>query len=208
MSDLIIIGGGGHAKVVADIATLNGYKIRGFLDDNTDVEKILNYNRLGNVSDCIKYGDCSFVIAIGNNLVRRNIFEKYSNFEYVTLIHPSVCIGSGVEIGEGTVIMPGAVVNACTKIGKCCVINSGAVVEHDCTIGDFTLIAPNSTVCGVTSIGSNCWLGAGCTVNNVLGICDNVTLGSGAVVVSDITTAGTYVGVPAKMLKNKGSEIE
>lgn len=201
MSDLIIIGGGGHAKVVADIAALNGYKVRGFLDDNQDVKKLLDHDRLGNISDCVKFSNCRFVIAIGNNAVRRSIAEKYNTLEYATLIHPSACIGSKVQIGEGTVIMPGAIVNACTILGRCCVINSGAVVEHDCTVGDFTLIAPNSTVCGLTKVGSNCWLGAGSTVNNVLSICDDVTLGSGTVVVRDITEVGTYIGIPAKIMK-------
>lgn len=201
MSDLIIIGGGGHAKVIADIASLNGYKIRGFLDDNAAVEKLLEYKRLGNVCDCLRYADCCFIIAIGNNAIRRSIAEKYSNLDYVTLIHPGAYIGSDVRIGKGTVLLPGAIVNACTLIGNGCVINSGAVVEHDCEIGDFTLVAPNSTICGMTKVGSDCWIGAGSIVNNVLSISDNVTVGSGAVVVKDITEPGTYVGVPAKILK-------
>lgn len=202
MRSLIIFGAGGHAKVVADIALKSGYRIAGFLDDSSDISEVLGYPVLGCVADCVKYADeCDFIIGIGNNSVRRKIFDTYSHLNYATLIHPNACIGINTQIGFGTVIMPGAVINADTKVGKFSVINSCAVVEHDCLIGDFTLLAPNSTVCGCTSIGSNVWLGAGSTVNNVISVCDDVTVGSGGVVVKDIDTPGTYVGVPAKKYK-------
>ncbi len=200
MCDLIIIGGGGHAKVIADIATLGGYKIRGFLDDDIGVEKMLCYGRVGKVDDCTNFTDCSFVIAIGNGKIRRMIAEKYPDLHYVTLIHPSAVIGSEVKIGKGTVVMPGAVINACAEIGDFSIVNTGAVVEHDSVVGDFTMLAPNCTVCGLCKIGSDCFIGAGSAIKNVLNICDNVTIGVGAAVVEDITEAGTYVGVPAKRI--------
>ena len=202
MRDLIIIGGSGHAKVIADIAILNGYNIRGFLDDNENIECFFGCKRLGSICDCVKYEDCCFIVAIGNNKIRRSISEKYNTLNYITLVHPSACIGSDVEIGVGTVVMPSVVINASTKIGDFCIVNSGAIVEHDCCIGDFTHISPKCTVCGVTIIGSNCWLGAGSTIKNVITICDDVTIGLGAVVVKEITKGGTYIGVPAKLIKN------
>lgn len=201
MCDLIIIGGGGHAKVIADIAVFNDYNVRGFLDDNISAEEFFGYRRLGSICDCIKYQECFFVIAIGNNKIRRSIAEKYNTLNYATLIHPTACIGSEVQIGAGTVVMPNTVINASAKVGEFCIVNSGAVIEHECCIGDFTHLSPNCTVCGVSKIGNNCWLGAGSTINNVLSICDDVILGSGAVVIKDITKGGTYVGVPAKITK-------
>ncbi len=200
MCDLIIIGGGGHAKVIADIAIQSGYTIRGFLDDNCEIEAVLGYCRLGSVADCVNFTDCSFIIAIGNGKIRRMIAEKYPQLDYVTLIHSSAVIGSEVKIGKGTVVMPLSVINACAEIGEFSIVNTAAVVEHDSIVGDFTMLAPNCTVCGLTKIGSNCFIGAGSTVRNVLSICDNVTVGLGAAVVKDITEEGTYVGVPAKRI--------
>lgn len=198
MSDLIIIGGGGHAKVIIDIAKQNGCNIVGFLDDDIKVSELLGYKRLGSISDCVNYGsEVSFFIAIGNNKIRKEIFSKYS-LNYATLIHPSAIIGPSVSIGEGTVVMAGVVINASAKIGKQSIVNTACVVEHDVVIGDFTMLAPHSTVCGFTQIGNNCWLGAGATVNNVIKICDAVTVGSGSVVVKDITESGTYLGIPAR----------
>ena len=201
MSDLIIIGGGGHAKSVADLAQKIGFNIIGFLDDNDAVTEMLGFNRLGAINDCEKYADSAkFVIGIGNNVVRRKIFETYK-LEYQTLVHPSSVIGTDVVIENGAVVMAGTVINADTKIGKQAIINTGAVVEHDCIIGEFTMVAPRATVCGFSKIGNNCWLGAGCVVNNVIDICDNTTVGSGGVVVKNIVESGTYVGVPARKIK-------
>lgn len=201
MSDLIIIGASGHAKVLADIAVKTGYKIIGFLDDNENISEVLGYKRLGKTSDCLKYKDtCKFVIGIGNNAVRKKISEEHSELNFVTLIHPTASIGLSVTIGEGTVVMPMAVINSCATIGKHSIINSGAVVEHDCKVGDFCLIAPHTTLCGVVKIGNSVHMGAGSVVNQTLSVCDNVMVGSGSIVIKNITEPGTYVGVPTKKL--------
>ena len=201
MSDLIIIGGGGHAKVLADLAMSTGHNVIGFLDDNEKVAEMLGLKRIGTVADCEKYADkARFVIGIGNNKTRKEIFEKY-DLEYVTLIHPSAIISKTVKVGEGTVVLAGAIINADAKIGKQSIINTGAVVEHDCVIGEFTMVAPRATVCGFTKVGNSCWLGAGSVVNNVIKICDDVVVGSGAAVVKNIEEAGTYIGVPARRSK-------
>lgn len=201
MRNLIIIGGGGHAKVVADIAIQTGYNVLGFLDDNSDVCELLGFSRLGNIADCVNYGkEVVFVIAIGNNKIRKEIFSKY-DLNYVTLIHPTAIIGPQVSVGAGTVVMAGAVINASAKIGVQSIINTACVVEHDVVIGDFTMLAPHSTVCGFTKIGNNCWVGAGATINNVIKICDDCIIGAGATVIRSIEKAGTYVGTPATKVR-------
>ena len=201
MCKLIIFGASGHAEVIADIAIKNGFEIEGFLDDNEKISEVIGIKRIGKVCDCLNYKDnYCFAIGIGNNAVRKKIFESYPELNYVTLIHPTASIGLNVNIKKGTVVMPMAVINACATVGEFCVINSGAVVEHDCKIGDFTLIAPNATVCGVVNIGNEVYMGAGSTVNQVINICDNVTIGSGSVITKDITESGTYVGVPVRKI--------
>lgn len=201
MSNLIIIGGGGHAKVVADIALLNGYKILGFLDDNPDITKLLDFDRLGRIDDAHLFADkAEFMLAIGNNSIRKNIAEKFS-LNFATLIHPTAIIGSQVKIGKGTVVMASAVINSSAKIGEHCIINSASIIEHDCTIGDFTHISPNATLCGTTRIGDTCHIGAGATVINNKCICDNTIIGAGAVIIEDIEATGTYIGFPARKIK-------
>ncbi len=198
MRKLVIFGAGGHAKVVADIAMKNGFEIEGFLDDNDSVSSVIGYPVLGKIDDCVKFKDsCAFAIGIGNNAVRKKIFEKYSDYEYPVLVHPTASVGIETKIGRGTVVMPFAVLNACAEVGEFSILNSASVVEHDCRVGDFCLIAPNATMCGMSEIGDTVWLGAGCALNPTVKICDGVTVGSGAVVTKNITEAGTYIGIPA-----------
>lgn len=198
MSKLVIFGAGGHAKVVADIALKNGFEIEGFLDDNCAGTTVIGYPVLGKIDDCVKFKDtCVFAMGIGNNAVRKMIFDKYSDFEYPVLVHPTASIGIEAKIGRGTVAMPYVVVNACAEVGEFSILNTASVVEHDCKVGDFCLVAPNVTLCGMSEIGSFVWMGAGSVVNQTVKICDNVTVGSGAVVTKAITQSGTYVGVPA-----------
>lgn len=151
MAELIIIGMGGHSKVVTDIAMLNGYKILGYLDDNEPVGEGRNLylGRVETLQRWVRDG-VSFVIAIGNNLVRKAIVEKYEglNLDYVKLVHPAAIIGSKVEIRRGTVVMPGAIINADARIGRHVIVNTAAVVDHDCVVGDFAHIAQGAVLAG------------------------------------------------------------
>lgn len=201
MDNLIIIGAGGHAKVIADIACANGYTVLGFVDDNPNILNLLQFKKLGSVQDLPKFANTAkFVIGIGSNTVREKIAKTY-NLNFVTLVHPTAVVGSNVTIQDGTVVMPHAVINADAKIGSHCIINSSAVVEHDCDIGDFSHVAPNATLCGTVKVGEMCHIGAGATVINNLTICKNCIIGAGAVVVKDIDKSNTYIGIPAKEIK-------
>lgn len=197
--NVIIIGAGGHGKVIAGIVKKSGDNVVGFLDDNENVKSVLGICVLGNVCDCIKYKDKYFIIAIGNNEKRKKIAESY-DLKYYTAIHPAACIAEDAQIGEGTCVMAYAVVNASTKVGKQCIINTGSVIEHDCVLGDYVHISPNSTVMGTVSIGSSTHIGGGAAVINNIKICPDCIIGSGAVVVKNIEEAGTYIGIPAKKI--------
>ncbi len=199
---VIIIGAGGHSKVVADIVRKSGDFVEGFLDDahNTPVD-FYGSKILGKTEKYLEYvDDCYFIIAIGNNSVREKI-SKRLNCKWYTGIHPTAVVSQSAVIGEGTVIMPNAVINADANIGKHTIINTGSIVEHDCTVGNYTHVAPKSVVCGASNIGNSMWLGTGGTVINLVDVCDNVMLGAGAVVVRNIDETGTYVGVPCKKIK-------
>jgi len=197
---LVIIGAGGHAKVILDIALKCGFDILGFLDDNA-TEEILGYSVLGKVSDCVKLDkDVWFVVAIGNNQIREKITEAY-NLKYATLIHPSAQIGIDVKIGSGTVVMANAVVNPSANIGKGCIINSGSIVEHDCEMGDYSHISPAAVLCGTVKVGKKVHIGGAAVVKNNIKICSDVTVGIGAAVTKDITQKGIYIGVPARKMK-------
>lgn len=198
---IIIIGAGGHAKVIADIVLKSGDTLLGFLDDAAVGTVTGEYKVLGTVADCVRFADkARFIIGIGNNAIRRKIAEQYA-LDWHLAIHPSAQLALGVMLGEGTVVMANAVINSDTVIGKHCIINSAAVVEHDNVVGDYVHVSPHATLCGVVTVGDNTQIGAGATVKHVTTVCADCVIGAGAAVVEDIDQAGTYVGVPAKRVQ-------
>lgn len=203
---VVIIGAGGHAKVIADIIIKSGDEVVGFLDDNylKNTKIISELKTVGKISDCVEMqkndDKLYFIIAIGNNNIRRNIAEKY-DLNYYTAIHPDAVIGLEVQIDKGTVIMANACINSNAIIGKHCIINTGAVIEHDNIIEDAVHISPNATLCGTVKVGANTHIGAGSVVKNNTNITHDCTIGAGAVVVKDIEESGIYVGVPACKFK-------
>jgi len=132
---VIIIGAGGHGRVIADIVRASGDELIGFLDDDISKET------MGKLSDWSLFSKYSFIIGIGNNQTRLTISKQMANADWYTAIHPSAVISASAWIEEGTVIMPNSVVNAGAKIGKHCIINTGAIVEHDNTIQDFAHVS-------------------------------------------------------------------
>ncbi len=204
MKKLIIVGAGGHGRVVADIAVaLNRYNEITFLDDNCD-KNVEPFNVSGRVEEFVGFVDeCDFVVSIGSNEARKNVTELLEKHkaQLVSLVHPSAVIGGNVKIGKGTVIMAGAVVNNGAVIGDGAIINTCASVDHDCVIGDFTHVSVGAHVAGTVEIGKNCFVCAGATVINNIKICDDCIIGAGAAVVRDIEKSGTYLGVPAVIKK-------
>lgn len=205
MKDFVIIGAGGHARVIADMlaknAAVTGESIKiSYLDDNLKTGELINgYPVIGKIEDCVNYPEAYFVIGIGDNAVRKSIAETYA-LNYKTVIHPTAVIADHVDIQEGTVVMANAVINTGTTVGRHCIINTGAVIEHDNNIGDFTHISPNATLCGTVQVGTNCHIGAGSTVINNLKISDDVVVGAGSTVIKDVLESGTYVGNPARKI--------
>ena len=194
---LIIIGASGHGKVIADIAIACGYEIVGFLDDDVSKRESYGYPVLGTLRDIEMYDDCNFIIAIGNNAIRRKISCKYPFLSYVILIHPSAVVSKSAKIGDGTVVMPQAVINAGAVIGRHCIVNTASVIEHDCRIENYTHISPGAVLCGTVSVGENTWVGAGSTVINNVSICSDTVIGAGSTVTKNIEKSGVYIGTPA-----------
>ena len=205
---LIIIGAGGHGKVVCDIARLCGYDDIAFLDDRDNGGFCLGYPVIGKVSDADKYPEAEFFVAIGNAKIRENILNQLekNGLGAATLIHPNAIVASGVKIGSGTAVMAGAVINPETAVGRGCIINTGATVDHDNKLEDFVHVSVGSHLAGEVSVGKYTWIGAGATVSNGITVCGGCMIGAGAVVVKNIDKAGTYMGVPARRKCGSGDE--
>ena len=196
MNRLIIIGAGGHGKVIADAALKNGYTNICYIDDHAKGE-IMGFPIIGTCEDIERLNDenTDFIIGIGNNDVRKKVAETH-DLNWVSIVHPSAQIAFNAEIGKGTVVMANAVVNVGATIGEHCIINTGAIVEHDNMIENYVHISPNVALGGTVRIGELTHIGIGATVINNVDVCSGCTIGAGAVVVKDLKTKGTYIGVP------------
>ena len=200
---LVIIGAGGHGKVVADTALKNGYENIVFFDRNGEIKTCGGFPVLGKNDMTEQYKFWDFFVAIGNADIREKISEflKEKECNIVSLIHPNAIIGRGVKIGKGTAVMAGAVINADAVIGEGCIINTASSADHDCVVGDYSHISVGAHLAGTVFVGKKTWIGAGATVSNNIEICGECMIGAGAVVLKNISEKGTYIGVPAVKMK-------
>lgn len=201
---MILIGYSGHAFVVCGILRSAGKTATAYCDAEEKSNNPFNLTYLGTESseqalDALKAGE--FFIAVGNNMIRRKIFENLAVKDLlpVNAVHASAVIDpSAVVAAEGVMISAGAVINPLAKIGNGAICNTGCIIEHECIIGDFVHIGPGAVLCGNVSVGENSFVGAGAVVRQGISIGKNVMIGAGAVVVSNIPDGLTVKGCPAR----------
>lgn len=196
---LLVIGAGGHAKVVVDcIEEENKYQITTILDDAPPAYFIGQYQvELRELN--YEYQSLNAIIAIGNPIHRKKIANQLKS-NFVMTIHPSAVVSKHAKIGESCQVFATAVINAAATIGKHCIINTGAIIEHDCVLEDFVHVAPNATLGGGVRVGESSHIGMGASILQNITIGKNVTIGAGAVVTKDIPDNCTAVGIPAKQI--------
>lgn len=209
MQKIIIIGGGGHAKVLISIIKKSLlFEIVGYVDFR-DQGKILGLGYLGNDSILGNYfceGIENAAIGIGQVNVTCKRFEavnkiKEIGFKFPVIISKDAIVNEGTFIEEGTQIFDGVVINTGTRIGKFSIINTHSTVEHDCKIGNFCHIATNAVLSGGVEVGEFSMIGSNSVVVQYKKITANCMIGSGCVVTKDITDEGVYVGNPARKIK-------
>lgn len=199
----LIIGAGGHGKVVADALVSAGMPLIGFVDDDPEIigQRILRFPVLGKIDQWLEYDFEGTVIAIGNNYIRRSIQERMEirgRPNWITVTHPKAIVSNTVKIGTGTVILAGAIVNPDSVIGQHTIINTGATVDHDCVIGDFVHIAPGVHLAGGVQIDDNTLIGIGSAIIPGIHVGNDTTVGAGAVITKDVPARVTAKGIPAR----------
>ena len=210
---IIIIGGGGHAKVIVSILKKlkERFEIVGYTD-NEDRGSILGTTYLG--SDDVLGPLCrqkkanNAVLGLGQvkeATTRQRIIAAVSGtgIQFPPIISPTAVINEDVLIGEGTVIMDGVVVNSGSRIGVFSILNTSASVDHDCAIGDYVHIAPGAVVCGGVTIGDFTTIGAGTSIIQYKSVSSHAVIGAGSVVLSDCPEPGTYAGRPARRISKE-----
>lgn len=208
MKALLIIGCGGHGKVVAETAELCGYERIAFLDD---LWPQINFSGIWPVISSIdaidglrrEFDHC--FVAIGDNTVRLDYLRRAEMLDYErpSLVHPKAIFSKYAEMGKGSIVCMGAVAGVFVKVGSGVILNTGCTVDHDCVLEDGVHISPGAHIAGGVQIGKRTWVGVGASIIERISVGKDVTVGAGASVICDIPDRNLYVGVPAQPVKKR-----
>lgn len=201
--ELVIYGAGGHGKVIAEILSVSGRSLLGFIDDSLPLvgATVLDLPVFASGEWMRFHPGGGIALGIGDNHARERaaVRVKGHGCRLLTAIHPAAIIARKVRIADGVAIMPAAVLNPDCQLGEGTIVNSAAVVEHDVVIDPYAHLSPNCTVGGGANIGAFAHIGIGATVLPGKRIGADCVIGAGAVVVDDIPNGQVAYGVPARI---------
>ena len=208
----VILGGGGHAKVVLEALKLKYLRLKCVVVDqdySLHGKKILDVSIVGGDGDLpgwLSKGYSHFAVGvggIGDNTLRRRLFDLAISCGLgpVLVAHPSALVSNWAEIADGAQLMSGCIVNAGASVGGNSIINSGAIIEHDCVIGDHVHVATGARLAGNIWVGTGAHIGIGAVLKQDVRVGEGAIVGAGAAVVEDVPRHVTVVGVPARPIK-------
>jgi len=203
----IVLGDGGHAGVVIDALLLLGQSVAGYTSLAGTGRPILGVECLGDDDEVKNYGVEDVYLAnglgsTGSSDNRASLYQRFAarGFVFPHVVHPTAIVAQSVRIGAGTQVMAGAILQPKCQIGENVIINTRASVDHDCVIETDVHIAPGATVSGGVVIERGAHVGVGSSILQCCRIGSNSIVGAGAVVVRDVLSGITVVGVPAKRI--------
>jgi len=210
MDEILILGGGGHAKVLISVLKKAGWQVIGYLDKH-DYGTVLGVSCLGNDDMLpelrIRHPYCRAAIGVGkidagsdSRLLLLNWLEELG-FELPPIVSPQAVINEDVHLGAGTVVFDGVVVNSGSVAKRACILNSNCTIEHDCHLDDNVHIAPGATLSGAVHLGDHCMVGTGTNIIQGVQVAAGCLIGAGATVVNHLAEPGTYIGNPARKLR-------
>lgn len=198
---IIVLGSGGHAKVLIEALRQSGREIMGLTDPaKTGTTEYFGVKILGDDDMVFNYSPDEVVLANGigampGNNLRRELNDRMEekNFQFTQVIHPSAVLASDVEIDNGAQIMAGVVIQPGVSVGRSCIINTGAVVDHDCIIHDDCHLAPGVTLSGNVVVNKGTHIGTGASVIQGITIGQDCVIAAGSAVYKDISAGNKYI---------------
>ncbi len=204
---VIVIGGGGHAKVLVSTLLLQHRRVLGYVDLKPFLPSLLGIAHIGDDDVIFHHRPdqvrlVNGVGSIDSTTLHRTVYEKFRERQYTfeTVVHPSAILAPDLQIAEGVQVMAGGVVQPGSRLGANVIINTGARVDHDCSIDAHAHIAPGVTLSGNVHIGKGAHIGTGATIIQGIEVGAASIVGAGAVVVDDVPAGVTVVGVPARLV--------
>jgi sugar O-acyltransferase (sialic acid O-acetyltransferase NeuD family) len=215
MQRLLIIGSGGHARVVVEIATSLGWSVVGLIDDTRlPGPAFAGLTVIGATGDLLRLRSDdiydALCVAVGDNHGRRVLVQQIEALVkpvvFPTLVHPRASVSSSARLGAGAVVCAGAVVGPDAVVGDHAVVNTLASLDHEATLGAFASLGPHAAVGGGAQVGSSSLVAMSATVLQRVSIGQNTVVGSGAVAVSDLPSRVVAMGIPAKVARSRKPE--
>jgi len=202
---VILLGGGGHGRVVLDALLSGGLSVAGVLDPDLKVgDQVFGVPVIGgdDFLDRLAPKDVFLVNGLGANpcvLSRKRLFEdmKTRGFSFDSVRHHLTVVGAECELGEGSQIMAGAILQNRVRIGDNAVINTRASIDHDCVIGAHAFVSPGTALCGEVIVADAAFIGAGAVVIPGIQIGAFAVVGAGAVVTKSVSSKWIVAGNPA-----------
>lgn len=198
--NVILQGGGEHAKVVLDCLLAQGATVIGLFDPKYSGE-LMGVKQLGSYAPDFE-PTANAIVAIGDNALRKKVVG-FTKHDFTNAVHPSCIISRFVQQGKGNMVLHGVIVQAHTVIGNHVILNTGASIDHDCVIGDYVHIAPRVVLCGRVRVGEGAFIGAGAVVLPGISVGAWSVVGAGSVVTKDIAPGVVVKGNPARITISK-----
>jgi sugar O-acyltransferase (sialic acid O-acetyltransferase NeuD family) len=204
---VIVLGGGGHAKVLIDALQHRHVNIVGYTttDGASTHLRTLGIPFLGDDQAVQSYSTESVELvlgvgSIGSQDIRQRLFERFGRqgYRFANVIHPFTMVSNSTRLGSGVQVMAGAIIQIGTEVGINTIVNTRATIDHDCVIGSDVHIAPGVTLCGGVHVGNGSHIGVSATIVQGVHIGAQCVIGAGAVVLKDVPDGAVVYGVPGK----------
>ena len=206
---LVLLGAGGHARVLAALARAAGHPVLGVCDPVLAAQAVTSWEGLDVLGhdgalDRLAPDRVALMLGVGQ-LASGNLRERlYASwrargYDFPALVHPTAWVAPGVVLGDGVQVMAGAVVQPGCEIGENSIVNTRAGVDHDCRIGRHVQLAPGATLCGSVTVEDGAFIGAGATVIQGVRIGGRAVVGAGVTLVRDLATMTKILGAASRL---------
>lgn len=200
----VLLGAGGHARVLVALARANGHPVLGVCDPMLAADAVSHWEGLDvlgddDALDRFPPGRVTLILGVGQlaaGTLRERLYAMWRarGYDFPALVHPVAWVAPGVMLNNGVQVMAGAMIQPGCVVGENSIVNTRASIDHDCQIGCDVHVAPGATLCGTVTIGAGAFIGAGATVIQGLRIGAHAVVGAGVTLVRDLAPSTTVLG--------------